>query len=708
MNVTEERITIAKSMDILSDIWGERTGYVFLPHIAKEFARSAKRKASWMEGKAFAWPADKAKIEAHLKKHWDDELYFSVNMFSKPSRKAENVLTAKCLYADLDEVDPNKIESSHQPTHAWQTSEGRYAGVWKMAGDSDNLYLPGGLNHRLTQHLGADPSGWDTTQVLRVPGSANNKAGKRKGERGTLVWSDAALDYPPTYFDHLPTVKAVLVQAAALSEADLEVVDIAGVIERAALAVADGQVIEYLEMTNTDGLDRSDVLWQIGREFADAGCSLAEIVAVTKSSIWNKYEGRQDEMKRLCTEAAKAKAESVSVEETSESDSADDFRAQHKTYIEREKTRYMIRQLGMEDARAELSASDALEQISKLPEPMTPAELKAAVADVQRWRIRNLIPHNGNCVICGTDKAGKTERTSEMERCLITGQPYLGHFEVEPIQGNILKLNYEVDDVMMSDWLDQAGFDDLGDRIRVLGLRGFKVPLMTDAGAEWLIKNCRKYDIEVLDLDPAGRMMTAADLHDEEDNNLIKRIQGRLDEIKVEAGVSNILLPIHAHREAMPIRPRGASAWGGWLDSQISLRLKDPTKRDGPRLMSAWGRISPLKESELEYDPETRSCIYVPPHTAPLRNPDGTVDVNLSEAEEPGIGSGRTGRRPKDAAYYDKRMQAYMTKNPKASRNWAAKEIGGTRTRALEAYDRWKLASDGGSKISEGLLDEDV
>ncbi len=698
-------MTSAEQMQILSRIWGRDVrGYVFLPHIPKEFARTAKRKASWFEGTAFAWPEDRRRIKAHIEKHNDDELYFSVAVFSKPSRKAENVLTADRLYADLDGVDPRELDDEYRPTHAWQTSEGRYAGVWEMTENLPAPYAPGGINHRLTQHLGADPSGWDTTQVLRVPGSANNKADKREGERGLQLWTgDGA--YTPDHFDGLPEVKGVDPRIAELSTPDVDAVDADAAWDRVRLKVSTG-VRRYMRMREVEeGLDRSDVLWQIERELADAGCSLIEIVAIVKGSIWNKFKGRSNEMKQLCAEAGKAIA-LVPGRSVDPADSDEDLEAE----VQHETRRQLVYIKARRAAQEQDSAQGAAQLISRLPGALTPEELKAATLNDKRFRVHQILPATANALICGGNKTGKTERALELDRSLITGEPYLDQFEVvEPIRGNILKLNYEVSAATLSDWIDAMGFSGLGDRIRILNLRGLKVPLLTDAGAEWLIEQCRAYDVEVLDIDPAGQMMTAADLHDEEDNNLIKRITSRLDEIKREAGVSELILPIHAHREARPIRPRGASAWGGWLDSQISLRLKNPDNPASRRIMSAWGRdINDVPEAELEYNKETRLCRYLVPHTAPLRNLDGTVEVNLSEAEEPGIGTGRTGRRPKDAAYYDKRMQAYMAKNPKASRNWAAKEIGGTRTRALEAYDRWKLTSDGGSKISGGLLDEDV
>jgi len=55
-------------------------------------------------------------------------------------------------------------------------------------------------------------------------------------------------------------------------------------------------------------------LWEIERSLADVGCTLAEIVALAKRSVWNKYEGRADEFKRLILEATKALAQKSSTQ----------------------------------------------------------------------------------------------------------------------------------------------------------------------------------------------------------------------------------------------------------------------------------------------------------------------------------------------------------------------------------------------------------
>lgn len=297
-----------QQLNILARIWGaNRRGYVFLPHIPKAKARTAERKRSWQEGRAFHWPTDKPKILAHLQQHTDNELYFTPMMFGARSRRSEHGITGDRMWADLDGVDPETITERLKPTYAWETSPGRYAAVWCMNSTRPEIAEPGMENHRLTAYLGADPSGWDATQLLRVPGSANNKAEYPRGTRGRMVWSDRER-HDWRKFDALPQVpiSAMTPEVDVFNESLLDGIDRHDVWGRVRLAVSP-RIREFMKMKDTDGLDRSEVAWQMERELADAGCTLLEMVAVMRPTIWNKYEGRQDEIKRLITECTKAR-----------------------------------------------------------------------------------------------------------------------------------------------------------------------------------------------------------------------------------------------------------------------------------------------------------------------------------------------------------------------------------------------------------------
>ncbi|QFG05130.1 RecA-like DNA recombinase [Gordonia phage Dre3] len=389
-------VTPADQMKVLKRIW-KREGYVFLPWIPAAQARvKEQRRNNWNEGPAFKWPADKPRILDHLAEHANDDLYFAPMVFSEPTRRSEFALTGNRLWADLDEVDPRDVDGYYQPTIAWETSPERYAGVWLVNSDRTNVTAPGRENHKLTAYLGADPSGWDTTQLLRVPGSANNKPGKPKGTRGSLLWADREI-HTWGKFDELPDVKVAHTEEV-MDEQILSGIDRHAVWGRVKAKVHKG-IRKFMAMRDTGDYDRSDVLWQIERELADAGCTLPEIVAIIRPTVWNKFAGRQDEIKRLMTESSKAISQRA--------DSADVYEEE-------------VEKPGLKPFWED-------EDYLNAPDP--------------EWLIPDMIPKGGCGFIAGIPKSMKSWISLDLAISLTTGEAWLENVVPEPM--NVLYIQAE-------------------------------------------------------------------------------------------------------------------------------------------------------------------------------------------------------------------------------------------------------------------------
>jgi len=307
------QLTPEQQLQVLSRVWGnDRKGNVFLPYINGWTRNKEERRKNFHEGRAFRWPREREAILQHLANHAEDDLYFAPNLFDGKRRIEQNVAPEKVLYADLDPVDPGAL-GQLRPTIAWESSPGHYQGVWILDRERTGATWPGKENHRLTVALEADPSGWDATQLLRVPGRPNYKFEYKEKNNGKpavgggLLWVDGPR-YVWSDFDDLPDVGAVVGDdVEMIDESVIEGVDRHEVWARVRLKVS-AKCREYLALkSDPQGVaDRDQVLWQIERDLADAGCSLIEIVAIVRPSVWNKYKGRNDELKRLKIEAAKA------------------------------------------------------------------------------------------------------------------------------------------------------------------------------------------------------------------------------------------------------------------------------------------------------------------------------------------------------------------------------------------------------------------
>ena len=302
------------TLKLISKAWGRRQqGYCFFPYIDREAQRrTGNRRAGYHEGPddknpAFKWPQDREKIIDYWMSHQQYDLYWCPSLFEYPHRREDVAMDEHALWADLDEVDPSTIDD-YPPTIAWESSPGRYQALWLAAsGDFQGASWPGNENHRLTYYLGADKSGWDTTQLLRVPGLVNHKLDYKKNGKspqGKVLWSDGP-QYHPGDFAELPAVHSL--ESADVTDAieqEIENIDRHKTLARVKLKL-NRRIRELLAARQADG-DRSDALWEIERSLADVGCSVAEIVAIVRETVWNKYIDRADEMRRLILEASKA------------------------------------------------------------------------------------------------------------------------------------------------------------------------------------------------------------------------------------------------------------------------------------------------------------------------------------------------------------------------------------------------------------------
>jgi AAA domain/RepB DNA-primase N-terminal domain len=308
-------LTVEQQLSIISRAWGDQEGWVFFPWISGTAPGGKARRKDWheLEGETFEWPRDRHRILSHMKRHKNDDLFWSCNLFEHPRRHLEYAMDQAALWADLDEVDPDSIETELKPSVAWETSPGRYQALWLLDQAYMGLSWHGNENHRLTAWLDADDGGWDTTQVLRIPGWRNHKAEYREDNNGPvpgrLVWNDPELRYTKDYFDEaLPEIEKL--HPDEIYEEDVDRIDRATLWEETRLKLprAVRKLFEDKNQDPDDG-DRSSTLWYMTRCLADIGLTTTEIVALTRESVWNKFGDRANELTYLIHEATKAIAQ---------------------------------------------------------------------------------------------------------------------------------------------------------------------------------------------------------------------------------------------------------------------------------------------------------------------------------------------------------------------------------------------------------------
>jgi hypothetical protein len=122
----------------------------------------------------FTWPDQAGRAERWLRDQSaaGREVYHCGHLLTARRRIKDNAAPMWALYVDGDGARiPPELP---RPTAIVRSSPGREQFYWRL---SRAVPAPEGerLNRRLAYAMGADRSGWDLTQLLRVPGTPNRK-----------------------------------------------------------------------------------------------------------------------------------------------------------------------------------------------------------------------------------------------------------------------------------------------------------------------------------------------------------------------------------------------------------------------------------------------------------------------------------------------------------------------------------------------------
>ena len=221
------------------------------------------------------------------------DIYICPHGFSRPKRLKEFSIDTYWLYADLDECDPKTLDI--KPTMAFESSPGRYVGFWLC----DNLASEE-LNKRLTYHISSDISGWDRTQVLRVPGTTNYKY--KEKPKVKILWKNGPTHQTKRLERMVPKIK---------TEDDREQGGEAQEIYEEYESELSRQTRKELTNPQVKLGKRSEVLWKIIHECVEVGMKQDEIFTLLWDNGWNKFQDRRGGERMLERQIRKAFGEHV-------------------------------------------------------------------------------------------------------------------------------------------------------------------------------------------------------------------------------------------------------------------------------------------------------------------------------------------------------------------------------------------------------------
>jgi hypothetical protein len=219
------------------------------------------------------------------------------------------------------------------------------------------------------------------------------------------------------------------------------------------------------------------------------------------------------------------------------------------------------------------------------------------------WRVHGLLPAMGNAVVVAPRKAGKTTLIGALAKTLVDGGTFLGRHSVEAVDGAVGIFNYENTTNQQRSWLRDLGIENTN-AIHVLHLRGTSLPLNVPEVRRHVVAWLKDRQIKVWIVDPYARAGQGIVLN-ENDNGQANDFTGVLDEIKAEAGVAEIVMPVHSSNktevETGMETARGAGRVEDWADAIWYL-----SAIEGQRFLRATGRDVEVGESKLQFDAVTR------------------------------------------------------------------------------------------------------
>lgn len=277
---------------LLSAVWGNREGFVFVPH------KDTSSSRAWHETPGIHINGSFPDIDLPEKA----DCYFCPVVFSKPHRRKEYAKPTNILWADLDPVHPDTCRV--RPSIAWESSPGRYHALWFLTEEVDPNEAAS-LSKRIAYADGGDKGGWDLTQVLRLPGTKNYKYPSEPLVK--LMWAKRSAYSPKEIRQSYPPV----------TEAPDEVGEWPEVQEITVQTTIRGlsRGLQLRITTPRPSADRSLELQKLARDLLKQKVSPDVAVHILQRSVFNKFAGRKDEHKQLLKQVASAK---VSVKEQKE------------------------------------------------------------------------------------------------------------------------------------------------------------------------------------------------------------------------------------------------------------------------------------------------------------------------------------------------------------------------------------------------------
>jgi hypothetical protein len=261
-------------------IFGKNRGYVGLgywsPVDKKDFTEDY-----------FEWPTQAREMFAAIEiKRMSYNVYFCPQLLDERKRSKATIKLCPNVWADLDTCHPDKLLV--EPSVVVESSPGRFQAVWVLDEEVDP-----GIAEDLSRRIayfhaahGADRSGWDLSQLLRVPNTPNYKYGDNTFTAPTVkIRTVKQARYRVADFAIYPEVKGTKELTLPFPD-KLPEEEPLTLLQRYRFKM--NPSVFGLFSTEPEN-DWSGPLWRLMMYCFEAGMSREEVYVVANSAACNKY-----------------------------------------------------------------------------------------------------------------------------------------------------------------------------------------------------------------------------------------------------------------------------------------------------------------------------------------------------------------------------------------------------------------------------------
>lgn len=258
----------------------------------------------------FKWPEQKSiAVKFTEEQARNRNVWFCVNLLMKEERKKEFCLPSAFAWADLDYIVPSRNGDNNAapyPTCIVESSPSRFQAYWKLEGEPVPADVAEDFSHKLAYKIGADKSGWDLTQLLRIPWTNNFKYDPPVQVK---ILEIEPVTYEPSLFDAI-TIPAADPSIPAELEVPTDLPPLESVIYRYKAEGRTDAEFTRLYVTEPDAnADWSRVLWRFIHKCFEIGMTSEEVLVVAENAACNKYKRDNRPISYLWRDVTKAAQE---------------------------------------------------------------------------------------------------------------------------------------------------------------------------------------------------------------------------------------------------------------------------------------------------------------------------------------------------------------------------------------------------------------